>query len=97
MKDLAARREALLAQAEVQRTLAVDAVAGIRRGLGSVERSVGILRYFARKPLAIGVGVAAIALLIAKPRQMAKWLGYALTAYTMFTRARRALSPQARD
>jgi len=97
MKDLAGRREALLAQAVVQRTLAADAVAGIRRGLGSVERGVSILRYFARKPLVIGLGAAAIALFIAKPRQMAKWLGYGLTAYTMYTRARRALSPRATD
>lgn len=94
IKDLAARREALVARAAAQRALAADATAGIRRGLVSVERGLGIVRYLARKPLAIGLGLAAIALLIAKPRQTATWLGYALTAYTMFRRARRALSPQ---
>ncbi len=94
MKDLAARREALVAQAAVQRALAADATAGIRRGLISIERSVGILRYLARKPLVLGLGMAAVALLIAKPRQTVTWLGYALTAYTMFRRARRALSSQ---
>jgi YqjK-like protein len=94
MKDLAARREALVAQAAVQRTLAADATAGIRHGLISVERGVGVLRYLARKPLVLGLGVVAIALLIAKPRQTVTWLGYAVTAYTMFRRARRALSSQ---
>lgn len=97
MKDLAARRETLVARAGAQRTRAADAVAGIRRAMGSVERSVGVLRYLAHKPLVIGLGVAATALLIAKPRQTAKWLGYALTVYTMFRRARRALYPQAMD
>jgi hypothetical protein len=97
MKDLALRRETLVAQAAVQRMRAADAVTSIRRGIGSVERSVGILRYLAHKPLVIGLGMAAIALLIAKPRPTAKWLGYALTVYTMFRRARRALYPQATD
>jgi YqjK-like protein len=97
MKDLAARRERLVARAEVQRTQAADAVVGIRRGLDSVERGVRILRYLTRKPLVISLGLAAFALLIARPRQTATWLGYALTAYAMFRRARGALSPQATD
>jgi hypothetical protein len=92
MKDLAARREALVAQGAAQRALAADATAGIRRGLISVERGVDVLRYLARKPLVLGLGVAAITLLIAKPRRSVTWLGYALTAYTMVRRARRALS-----
>jgi hypothetical protein len=92
MKDLAAQREALVARGAVQRALAVEATVDIRRGLASIERGVELLRYLGRKPLALGIGVAAIALLIAKPRQTATWLGYGLTAYTMFRRARRALS-----
>jgi propanediol dehydratase large subunit len=94
MKDLAARRAALVGQADVQRALAADAAASICRGLASVERGVSVLRHLVRKPLAVALGVAGIALLCAKPRQTATWLGYAITTYTMFRRARRALSPQ---
>jgi hypothetical protein len=97
LKDLAARREALVAQGAVQRAQAAEATAGIRRGLASVERAVDLLRYLARKPLVLGLGVAAIALLVAKPRQAVTWLGYGLTAYTMLRRARRVLFSQAPD
>jgi hypothetical protein len=97
MKQLAARREALVAQAALQRTLAADASAGIRRGLDLIERGVALLRGVARKPLVVGLTVAAIALLVAKPRQTAKWLGYGLTAYTMFRRARSVLSSRRAD
>jgi hypothetical protein len=97
MKDLAARRERLVARAQVQRALAADAAGGIRRGLDSVERGVGMVRYLTRKPLVVSLGLAAFALLIARPRQTVTWLGYALTAYAMFRRARGALSPRATD
>ena len=95
LRDLAARREALLAKAAEQRTAAAEAAAGLRGGLTSIERTVGILRYLGSKPLVIAVATAVAGLLIAKPRQTAKWLGYAITAYTMFRRARRVLFPHA--
>ncbi len=91
MKDLALRRQLLLARAAAQRRVAGEATADIQRGLASVERAVGILRYLGRKPLVVAAAAAAAALLIAKPRQTATWLGYAITAYTMFRRARRVL------
>jgi YqjK-like protein len=94
MRDLAARREALVVQSATQRALAGQASAGIRRGLVSVDRAAGMLRYLARKPLVLAFSVVAMALLVAKPRRAITWLGYGLTAYTMFRRARRALSSQ---
>jgi hypothetical protein len=97
LRDLAARREALLAKAAEQRTAAADAAAGLRGGLASIERTVGILRYLGRKPLVIAIAAAVAGLLIAKPRQSAKWLGYAITAYTLFRRARRVLVSQAKN
>jgi hypothetical protein len=95
MKDLALRRRALLAQAAAQRRVAAEATAEIRRGFASVERAVGIARYLVRKPLVVAAAVAAVGLLVAKPRKTATWLGYAVTAYTMFRRARRVLSSTA--
>ncbi len=53
MKDLALRRQTLLAQAAEQRRVAAEATADLRRGLASVERAVGILRYLGRKPLVV--------------------------------------------
>jgi hypothetical protein len=94
MKDLASRRERLLARAAAQRRAAAEATADLRRGLASVERTVGILRYLGRKPLVVAIAAAVTALLIAKPRQTATWLGYAVTAYTMFRRTRRVLFSQ---
>lgn len=94
MRELALRRQQLLAQARAQRRVAADATAGIQRGLASVERAAGILRYLGRRPLVVAAAVGAAALVIAKPRQAVTWVGYAVTAYTMFRRARRVLFPQ---
>lgn len=95
MKDLASRRQALLEQGAEHRRVAAAATADLRRGLSSVERAAGILRYLGRKPLAVGIGIAAIALVLVKPRQTATWLGYAFTGYTMFRRLRRIFISQA--
>ena len=97
MNQLAARREALVAQAIQQRTLAADASAGIRRGLNLAERGVALVRGAARKPLVVAITVAAVALLVAKPRQAATWLSYGLTAYALFRRARSVLSSPRAD
>ena len=92
LRDLAARRGALVAKAAAQRTAAAEATAGIRRALTSVERAVGILRYVGRKPLLTGIALAAVAVLVARPRQALTWLGYGFTAYAMFQRIRRLLA-----
>ena len=90
-RQLAARRDALVAQAALQRARAADAGAEIRRALGWAERGVALVRGAARKPMVVGVAAAALAVLIAKPRQAATWLSYGLTAYTIVRRIRRAL------
>jgi len=92
--DLALRRQMLVAKSSAQRKVAAQATAEIRRELASVERAVGVLRYLGRKPMVVVVAAVAMALLITKPRQTATWLGYAVTIYTMFRRARRLLFPQ---
>jgi len=92
-KDLALRRRALVEQAAEQRKVAADAAVNLQLGLSSVERVASILRYLGRKPLVVGLGFAAITLLIAKPRRTVTWFGYAFTAYTTFRRLRRILFP----
>ena len=92
IRELAARREALVAEAELDRAQAAHVGAEIRAALGFVDRGVAFLRDLTRKPLVVGVAVAALTLLIAKPRQAVKLIGYGLTAYSVFQRARRLLS-----
>ena len=96
-KQLATRRNALVAQAALQRARAADASAEIRRALGWAERGVALARRAARKPVMIGLAAAALAVLIAKPRQAATWLSYGLTAYTVLRRIRRAFATPAAE
>jgi hypothetical protein len=90
--ELAARREALIAEAEAQRAQAARVGAEIRAGLGFVERGTALLRTLRRKPLAIGVALATVTFLIARPRAAVKWLGYGLGAYSLLRRVRHLLS-----
>ena len=89
MRELAERRHALIAEAEQQRDLASQAGAGIRAGLGIADRGFSILQHLRRRPIALGLMAVAVTLLMVKPRQAVKWLGYGLTGYTMFQRVRR--------
>src|SRR5262245_7204731 len=96
-RQLAARRHALIAQAALLRARAADSGAEIRRTLGWAERGVALVRGAARKPMVVGLAAAALAVVIAKPRQAAAWLSYGLTAYTVLRRIRRALATSAKD
>ena len=53
--------------------------------------------YGTRVSLMVGLAAAALAVLIAKPRQAATWLSYGLTAYTVLRRIRRALTTSVED
>ena len=91
IKELAARREGLVVEAQLQRAQAAHVSAEIRAGFGIVDRGVAFVLNLMRKPLVVGVAVAALALLVAKPRQAVRLLGYGLTAYSVFKRVRRLL------
>lgn len=96
-RQLAARRDALVAQAALLRGRAADASAEIQRTLGWAERAVALVRGATRRPVVVGLAAAALAVLIAKPRQAATWLSYGLTAYTVLRRIRRALTTSVED
>jgi len=89
MRELAERRQALIAEADRQRDLASQAGAGIRAGLGIADRGLALLHHLKRKPLAVGLVAAALTLLIVKPRRTVRWLDYGLSGYTMLQRVRR--------
>ena len=59
MRELAARREALVVDAELQRTRAAEACAGLHKGLHLADRGLSFLRSLKRKPLVVGLAVAA--------------------------------------
>ena len=92
MKQLAARREALVAEAGRLRELTGEACAGLQNGLHFADRGLSLARALKRKPVLLGLVATAFTLLVAKPRQAVKWFGYCLTAYSMFKRARRLLA-----
>jgi len=96
-RQLAAQRHALVAEAVLLRARAADSGAHIRRALGWAERGVALVRSGARKPVVVGLAAAALTVLIAKPRQVATWLSYGLTGYTVFRRIRSALATPAED
>jgi hypothetical protein len=89
MRELAERRHALIAEADRQRDLASQAGAGIRAGLGIADRGLAVVHHLKRRPIAVGIVAAAVTLLMVKPRQAVRWLGYGLTGYTMLQRVRR--------
>jgi len=92
MMQLAARRKALVSEAELQRALLHDACAGLHNGLRFADRGLRLLRSLQRKPVMVGLIAAAVTLLLATPRRAVKWFGYCLTAYSMFKRASRLLA-----
>jgi hypothetical protein len=92
LRELAERRQALLDEAQRQRTLIGEATDGIRGGLAFTDRGMAFLHTLKHKPIIVGVTAAAAGLLIARPGKAVKWLGYGLTAYSLVRRVRSLLS-----
>lgn len=92
LRALAARRESLVIESGLQRARVIEASARIRAGLSFADRGFSFLQRLKRKPVLLSVAAALVGMLVAKPRGVVKWLGYGLTAYSMFGRAARLLS-----
>jgi len=86
LAELAARREALIAEAARQRAAAAVATAGIRHGLRFAERALWLVRYVGRKPLVAAVVAGCVAALIRRPGRALRWLDYGLSAYSLVRR-----------
>ena len=89
--SLAARREALVAQAQLQRAQLTAAAAEIRRRLSFTDGAFALVARIKREPMLIGTLAAAAATLLIKPRGIMKWIGYAATAYSLARRVRSLL------
>jgi hypothetical protein len=92
IKALAARREALVARAELQRFELQMAAAQIERRLVVVDRALAIIGRVQRAPLLAGSIATITALLALRPRRALQWLSYAATAYSLTQRVRALLS-----
>jgi len=86
--SLAQRREALVAQAHLQRTQLEAAAGEIERRLLIVDRGFRWAAGVQRTPaLTVGIALAAATLVI-RPRAAIKWIGYAATVYSLARRLR---------
>ena len=89
--SLAARREALVAQAQLQRAQLQTAAAEIRKRLSFTDGVFAVAARIKREPVLIGTIAAAAATLLIRPRGIIKWIGYAATAYSLVRRVRSLL------
>lgn len=80
MLELAARRNALRAHCEIQRSFMTDTARDIQERLAGIDRTVAIVKHYAHKPvLAIGV-VGLIAML--GPKRLLRWASQGAFLYT---------------
>lgn len=95
LRELAARREALVARGARERETMREAMRGIRRGLAVADSTLAVIDRIKRKPLIAAIVAAATALLLARPRRAFKWLSYGLSAYSLIRQLRRIFAKPA--
>jgi hypothetical protein len=88
-RELAHRREALIAQCEAQRLKIAEISPPLKSAAQVVDRALGIARYVRRHPLLVGV-VVAVAMIVSRGRLL-RWFGLALPMVSVGLRAGRAL------
>jgi hypothetical protein len=91
IKALAARREALVTQAELQRIELQLAAAQMKQRLAVVDRALAVVDRLQRAPLLAGSIALIVSLLALRPRRALQWLSYAATAYSLTQRVRTLL------
>lgn len=89
MLTLARRRNALRVHCAVQRGHLATTVQHIESRLGSIDRSIDIVRRLAGRPLLIVGGVALLVMI--GPRRMISWAGRSAILFTTGQRVLRLL------
>jgi hypothetical protein len=92
IKALTARREALVARADLQRIELRLAAQQIEQRLAIVDRALAVVQRVKRAPLLAGSIAMIVALLALQPRRALQWISYAATAYSLTQRVRALLS-----
>ena len=88
-QELAARRQALCAQSEIQREHLSRTVEDIETRLAGIDRGIAIARHVIRKPLVLAGGIALIALI--GPRRMIRIAGRSAVLFATGRRVMRML------
>ncbi|MGB7543076.1 MAG: YqjK family protein [Burkholderiales bacterium] len=88
-RELAHRREALIAQCEAQRRQIAEVAQPLKSASHIADRALGIARYLRAHPLLVGVAFAAA--MIASRGRLLRWVGTALPIVGAGLRAGRAL------
>ena len=83
LRELAARRDSLIVEAQMQREHLAQSAQTIQRRLALGEHALRWLRAAQRKRVLIAAGTAAAAMLIARPARSVKWVGYLYSAYSL--------------
>lgn len=87
-ESLAQRRQALVAQAHLQRIQLEASAAEIGKRLSVLDQGFRLAAHMQRMPALTLASALAAAALIVKPRAAVKWIGYAATAYSLARRLR---------
>jgi hypothetical protein len=88
-RELAARREALLAQSAIQREVFGRTVQDIETRLTGIDRGIEIARHIVKKPIVLAGGIALVTLI--GPRRLLRIAGRSAVLYASGRRILRLL------
>jgi hypothetical protein len=88
-RELAHRREALISRSGAQRLQIAEIAQGLKPAAQIADRALGMVRYWRRHPLLLGIAMAAA--MIASRGRLLRWAGLALPMVSAGLRAGRAL------
>ena len=88
-RELAHRRETLIARCEAQRLKLAEVSQPLKSASRVADRALGIARYVRDHPLLVGVAVA-VAMIVSRSRLL-RWVGLALPMVSAGLRVGRAL------
>jgi hypothetical protein len=88
-RELAARREALLAQAAIQREAIGHSVQDIETRLAGIDRGIEIARRIVKKPIVLAGGIALVTLV--GPRRLLRIAGRSAVLFASGRRVMRML------
>lgn len=88
-RELAARRQALRAQSEIQREYLSRTVEDIETRLAGIDRGIDLARRLVRKPIVLAGGIALVALI--GPRRLLRIAGRSAVLFATGRRVMRIL------
>lgn len=93
LQALAARRDALILEAQAQRAELAEASVAIRNLAASADRAVSFLNRIKRKPLLIGIAATALSTMLRARGGPFKWLSVGLSSYSLLQKVLLLVSP----